>query len=101
LKNKPELLVDEDLRAAVLLALANDADLAPLDLRVGVLNAIVHLCGSAPTLALWERASRVAGDVPGVRAVVNRICAPGALQPTRTIHLDIKSVEPLVRTDSL
>lgn len=81
-------MVDKRLRAAVLLALARDADLAPLDLRVGVLNAIVHLCGSAPTPALWERASRIAGDVPGVRAVVNRISAPGAPNPIRTIHLD-------------
>lgn len=81
-------MVDERLRATVLLALAKDASLAPLDFRVGVLNAIVHLCGSAPTLALWEQASRVASDVPGVCAVVNRICAPGAPLPTRTIHLD-------------
>lgn len=86
--DQAELLVDKRLRAAVLLALANDANLASLDLRVGVLNAIVHLCGSAPTPALWERASHVAGDVPGVRAVVNRICAPGAPHPTRTIHLN-------------
>jgi osmotically-inducible protein OsmY len=82
-------MVDVRLRAAVLLALAKDADLAPLDLRVGVLNAIVHLCGSAPTFALWERASRVAGAVPGVCAVVNRTCAPGAPPPIRTIHLDL------------
>jgi osmotically-inducible protein OsmY len=86
-------MVDERLRAAVLLALANDAGLAPLDLRVGVLNAIVHLCGSAPTSALWERASRVAGDVPGVCAVVNRISAPGAPPPARTIHLDLSPRE--------
>jgi len=89
LKDQAELVVDKRLRAAVLLALSKDADLAPLGLRVGVLNAIVHLCGSAPTPALWEHASRVAGDVPGVRAVVNRICAPGAPYPIRTIHLDL------------
>ena len=82
-------MVDKRLRAAVLLALGRDSDLMSLDLRVGVLNAIVHLCGSAPTPALWERAGRVAGDVPGVRAVVNRICAPGALHPTRTVHLNL------------
>jgi osmotically-inducible protein OsmY len=89
LKNEAELLVDERLRAAVLLTLSRDADLALLDLRVGVLNAIVHLCGSAPTPALWERAGRIAGEVPGVRAVVNRIWAPGAPHPIRTIHLDL------------
>ena len=82
-------MVDKRLRAAVLLALGRDSDLMSLDLRVGVLNAIVHLCGSAPTPALWERAGRVAGDVPGVRAVVNRICAPGAPHPIRTIHLNL------------
>ena len=82
-------MVDKRLRAAVLLALGRDSDLMSLDLRVGVLNAIVHLCGSAPTPALWERAGRVAGDVPGVRAVVNRISAPGAPHPTRTVHLNL------------
>ncbi len=84
-----EILADKRLRAAVLLTFGTDTDLAPLDLRVGVLNAIVHLCGSAPTSALWERAGQVAGDVPGVRGVVNRIWAPGAPHPTRTIHLDL------------
>jgi osmotically-inducible protein OsmY len=82
-------MTDECLRGVVLLALSNDADLAPLDLRVGVLNGIVHLCGSAPTLALWESAGRVAGTVPGVRAVINRVCSPGAPHPIRTIHLDL------------
>jgi len=89
LKSQAEIMVDKRLRAAVLLALGRDSDLMSLDLRVGVLNAIVHLCGSAPTPALWERAGRVAGDVPGVRAVVNRICAPGAPHPIRTIHLNL------------
>ncbi len=89
MKDQAELLVDKRLRAAVLLALGRDSDLVSLDLHVGVLNAIVHLCGSAPTSTLWERAGRIAGDVPGVRGVVNRIWAPGAPHPTRTIHLDL------------
>ena len=86
---KGEVSVDERLRMVVLDALSRDADLAPINLRVGVLNAIVHLCGSAPSLALWKQVSRIAGEVPGVRGVVNRIWAPGAPLPTRTVHLDL------------
>lgn len=89
MKYDTDLSVDECLRAAALSALAEDADLALLNLRVGVLNAIVHICGSVPRLALWERAGQIVGDVPGVRAVVNRIWAPGAPRPTRTIHLEL------------
>ncbi len=89
MKNEVELSVDERLRAAVLRALSRDTDLAPLNLRVGVLNAIVHLCGSVRTLVLWEQAGRLAGEVPGVRGVVNRIWAPGAPLPTRTIHIEL------------
>ena len=88
MKYVSELSVDERLRAEVLQALSRDADMAPLNLRVGVLNAVVHLCGSAPGLALWERAGRVAGEIPGVRGVVNRVWAPEAPLPTRTIHID-------------
>ena len=81
---------DSALRAEVLHRLAEDEYLAPLGLRVGVLNAIIHLCGSVPTLDLWRRAERIAGEsLPGVRGVVNRIQAPGAPNPSRTIHLNL------------
>lgn len=82
---------DEDLRAAVLDALSRDESLAGLDLRVGVLNGIVHLAGSAPTKEIWEKAEQTASQVPGVRAVVNRIEATGAPSPARAIHLNLDS----------
>jgi len=81
--------MDEQLRDAVLRALAADPRTAPLDLRVGVLNGIVHLGGSAPSDDDWAWAEMVSARVPGVRGVVNRIEAPGAPNPARAIHLDL------------
>lgn len=80
---------DERLRAGVLQAFADDEHLAPLGLRVGVLNAVAHLGGNAPSLEAWAMAEQVAASVPGVRGVVNRIETPGAPSPSRTIHLDL------------
>lgn len=80
---------DERLRAAVLQALAADPRTASLNLRVGVLNAIVHLGGCASSLAAWTRAEQIAANVPGVRGVANRIEAPGAPSPSRTINLNL------------
>lgn len=84
-----ERQTDEGLRDAVLQALAADTRTAPLDLRVGVLNGIVHLGGSAPSDDDWAWAEMVSVGVPGVRGVVNRIEAPGAPNPARAIHLDL------------
>lgn len=81
--------VDEDLREAVRATLAADPFLAPLDLRIGVLNAVVHLGGLAPSAILRDRAERVAAGVSGVRGVANRIEAPGAPSPMRTIELSL------------
>jgi len=78
---------DEHLRATVLQALAGNRQTGPLDLRVGVLNAVAHLAGEAPSETVWWLAEAVAAGVPGVRAVVNRIQAPGAPSPARTINL--------------
>lgn len=83
--------MDHQLRQAVLDALAEDSLTARLALRVGALNAIVHLAGEVPNLDLRARAEQVAAAVPGVRGVVNRIEAPGAPSPSRTIHLDLFS----------
>ena len=82
-------LADEDLREAVRTALAADPHLAPLDLRIGVLNAVVHLGGRAPSATLRDRAERLAAGVVGVRGVANRIEAPGAPSPMRTIELSL------------
>jgi len=88
-QNEVERQMDEQLRGAVLQALAADPRTAPLDLRVGVLNGIVHLGGSAPSDDDWAWAELVATHIPGVRGVVNRIEAPGAPNPARAIHLDL------------
>lgn len=80
--------LDEALRQAVLNALRSDPGTASLDLRVGVLNAVVHLAGIAASAEDWQRAGQIAGRIPGVRGVVNRIEAPGAPSPSRVIHLE-------------
>jgi len=90
---------DERLREANLEALAGDERLQPLGLRVGVLIGIAHLAGNAPSQEQWELAEQVAARVLGVRGAANRIEAPGAHSPARTIHLDLgpapgPSVEP-------
>ena len=88
-QNEMQRQMDEQLRLAVLRALAADPRTAPLDLRVGVLNGIVHLGGSALSDADWAWAELVATHIPGARGVVKRIEAPGAPSPARAIHLDL------------
>jgi osmotically-inducible protein OsmY len=80
---------DEDLREAVRTALAADPDTAVLNLRVGVLHCVAHLGGQAPSPRLRHRAEAVAAGVIGVRGVANRIEAPGAPSPMRTIELSL------------
>ena len=82
---------DESLRAAILAILAADSRTAHADLRVGVLNGIVHLAGAADSLPERAAAEELAGQAPGVRGVVNRIEAPGAPSPAREINLDLKT----------
>lgn len=89
-----DLSLDEDLRTAVVDLLKANELTAPLNLRVGVLNAVVHLAGYAPTFALWKLAEDIAAQVPGIRGVVNRIESPGAPSPARTIHLDLSPDTP-------
>lgn len=71
-------------------ALKNDKRVASFELRIGVLNAVVHLTGEVPSLQIWELVQEIAARIPDVRGVVNRIEAPGAPEPARTIHLDLK-----------
>jgi osmotically-inducible protein OsmY len=82
---------DERLRETIMAALAVDSRTAHVELRVGVLNGIVHLAGAADTLAERSAAEALAGQAPGVRGVVNRIAAPGAPSPMREINLDLKT----------
>lgn len=82
---------DEQLRADILRTLAQDERTAVLNLRVGVLNGIAHLAGQAPSLELWSLTKRIISGVAGVCGVVNRIEAPGAPPPARTVNLDLEN----------
>jgi osmotically-inducible protein OsmY len=86
---------DEQLRAAILAALAADELTAHANLRVGVLNSMAHLAGEAGSLVVRSAAEDLAGRTPGVRGVVNRIEAPGAPSPARPIYLKRTSDEKL------
>ena len=81
--------LDESLRAAILAAFAADDRTASADIRVGVLNQVAHLAGVVDSLAGRLAAEEIAGQVPGVRGVVNRIEAPGAPSPAREINLNL------------
>jgi osmotically-inducible protein OsmY len=82
---------DEDLYKSILALFATDQRSASANLRVGVLNGIVHLAGVVASLETRIAAAELAGRLPGVRGVVNRIEAPGAPSPARTVNLDLKS----------
>jgi len=79
--------MDAEIPLAVFKVLEADEHTTPLNLRVGELNGIVHLTGKAPSLIIWKLVEHLAADIPGVSGVVNRIEAPGAPSPARTIHL--------------
>jgi osmotically-inducible protein OsmY len=81
---------DDILRVAILATLAVDERTANADLRVGVLNGIAHLAGKVDTLAKRTAAEELTLQVDGVRGVANRIEAPGAPNPARTIHLSLE-----------
>ena len=81
--------LDESLRAAILAAFTADDRTASSNIRVGVLNCIAHLAGAVDSLAGRLAAEEIAGQVPGVRGVVNRIEAPGAPSPAREINLNL------------
>ena len=79
--------MDDKLRAAILSRFAADDRIAYANLRVGVLNGLVHLAGVVNSIEARIIAAELAEEVEGVRGVVNRIEAPGAPPPSRTIHL--------------
>jgi osmotically-inducible protein OsmY len=89
----PPSNLDEELRAAILAALAADNRTAGVDLRVGVLNGITHLAGTVGSLAIRTAAEELAIHVRGIRGVVNRIESPGAPSPARTVNLNLKNEE--------
>ncbi len=81
---------DEALRRAVVAALATSDQTSSLDLRVGVLGAVVHLAGGVASLEVREAVEATATGVAGVRGVVNRIMAPGAPEPSRRIDIHLR-----------
>lgn len=88
---------DESLRAAVLAVLTADSRVASAHLRVGVLNGIAHLAGVVDSPARRAVAEELARQVPGVRGIVNRIEAPGAPSPARTVNLNLQAEKGMNR----
>ena len=88
-----EPISDENLREAILTVFANDSQTASTDLRVGVLNGIAHLAGSADSLTKRDAAEELAKHVRGIRGVVNRIEAPGAPSPSRAVNLELNNLK--------
>jgi osmotically-inducible protein OsmY len=84
---------DEALRAAILAVFAEKPRIVSAELRVGVLNGIAHLAGTAASLEIRNLAEELAKNVRGLRGVVNRIEAPGAPSPGRRIDLIEKENE--------
>ncbi len=89
--NTPIQNTDEKLRAAILSRFAADDRTAYANLRVGVLNGIVHLAGVVVSIETRILAAELAQEVADVRGVVNRIEAPGAPSPARTVNLNLQN----------
>ena len=87
--HEPNPTPDESLHKTILARFTADERTASASLRVGVLNGIVHLAGVVTSPEAHIAAAELAGSVPGVRGVVNRIEAPGAPRPARTVNLDL------------
>jgi osmotically-inducible protein OsmY len=81
---------DEKLREAILTRFARNDRTASVNLRVGVQNGIAHIAGIVSSLEVYIVAAEITEVVPGVRGVVNRIEAPGAPSPARTVNLDLQ-----------
>lgn len=79
--------VDGQLRARIMQALAQDERTLALEIRLGVLSGFAHLAGKVPSLELRALTESIVSGVPGVRGVANRIEAPGAPSPARTVNL--------------
>lgn len=84
---------DKELRSKILQALSEDERVVALELRVGVLNGIAHLAGFAPDAKTRSLAEEIVAQIEGVRGIVNRIDAPGAPSPSRTVHLNFPATD--------
>ncbi|MFH2039845.1 MAG: BON domain-containing protein [Chloroflexota bacterium] len=87
LQKPPDILI----RSEILTQFASDERIANINLRVGVVNGIAHLAGVVSSIEIRSAAADLASDVQGVRGVVNRIEAPGAPSPGRSINLILES----------
>ena len=85
------LYSDYNLRKTILAKFAADERTSFSNLRVGVLNGIVHLAGVVTVLEIRIAAAELAEAVPGIRGVVNRIEAPDAPRPARTVNLNLQN----------
>jgi osmotically-inducible protein OsmY len=88
--NTPIKNSDDKMRAVILSRFAADNRTAYANLRVGVLNGIAHLTGVVTSIETRILAAELAEEVTGVRGVVNRIEAPGAPSPARTVNLNLE-----------
>jgi hyperosmotically inducible periplasmic protein len=88
MKTQPIKTTDELLRELLLANLAASRTRSFSGVRVGVLHGIVHLAGDVPSLEIRQAVADLVRQVPGVRGVANRIAAPGAPRPDRTINLE-------------
>jgi osmotically-inducible protein OsmY len=82
---------DEILRKAILARFAADDHTAFANLRVGVSKGIVHLAGVVSSTEVRVVAAELVLTFHGVRGVVNRIDAPGAPSPARTVNLNLQN----------
>ena len=90
MSGKSDPTSDERLYKTILARFAADRRTESASLRVGVLHGIVHLAGEVAKLETRLLAAELAGSLPGVRGVVNRIEAPGAPLPAREVNLDLQ-----------
>ena len=82
---------DEILRKTLLARFAADNLTAFANLHVGVSNGIVHLAGVVASLEARIVAAEIATAIPGVQELVERIEAPGAPSPARTVNLNLQN----------
>ena len=74
---------DEDISAAVLRELRQDASTTDLVIHVGTRNGVVHLRGEVPTIEDAENAEDVASRVPGVKEVREELRIPSLRDASR------------------
>ncbi len=86
-----QLSSDDGLRLAILEMIAADGRFASAAFHVGVSNGIAHLAGRVDSFEMRLLVEDSVSRVPGIRGVVNRIEAPGAPSPGRTVNLDLKA----------